>query len=57
VLFRSPGAVSVARSQYEAPEVDGVIFLRGARASRVSPGAQVSVRITAALDYDLIAEP
>jgi ribosomal protein S12 methylthiotransferase len=50
------GAVCIARSQYEAPEVDGVVYLRGVRARRLRPGARVCARITGALDYDLVGE-
>lgn len=46
-------SVRVGRSRRDAPEVDGVVFV-------VGPGAVgkiVSVRVTGALDYDLVGEP
>ena len=43
----------IGRSQCEAPEVDGVVFLPEFDAV---PGDRFDVRITGALDYDLIAE-
>ncbi|HBA85323.1 MAG TPA: 30S ribosomal protein S12 methylthiotransferase RimO [Verrucomicrobia bacterium] len=46
----------VARSQLEAPEVDGVIFLGEKGFAREQPGNRVMARIKGALDYDLIAE-
>lgn len=42
----------IARSQREAPEVDGVIFLPPFDAV---PGDRFAVKITGSLDYDLIA--
>jgi ribosomal protein S12 methylthiotransferase len=50
------GARAVARSRLEAPEVDGLIFLRGATAAQCRPGQFRQARIVAALDYDLVAE-
>ena len=50
------GARSVARSQLEATEVDGVIFLKGRGAARVEPGMLVDAEVVASLDYDLVAE-
>lgn len=47
------GIVSVGRSYRDAPEVDGVTIVRG----EFAPGRIVRARITAALPYDLIAEP
>ncbi len=41
------------RSQYEAPEVDGVITVTG---ENLAIGDYVQVRITAATDYDLMGE-
>jgi ribosomal protein S12 methylthiotransferase len=42
------------RSHREAPEIDGIIRVRGAFAR---PGAQVRARVTSALGPDLVAEP
>lgn len=49
------GARAVGRTQREAPEVDGVVFLRGQQWACTTPGTVVDVRIAEALDYDLIA--
>ncbi|MGE3913255.1 MAG: 30S ribosomal protein S12 methylthiotransferase RimO [Chloroflexota bacterium] len=46
-------AVRVGRSRRDAPEVDGIVFVDGPGAV----GEIVSVRVTAALDYDLVGEP
>ncbi|MFA7257562.1 MAG: 30S ribosomal protein S12 methylthiotransferase RimO [Kiritimatiellales bacterium] len=43
----------VGRTQYEAPEVDGVVFLPDFDAV---PGDRFDVNVTGSLDYDLIAE-
>ena len=42
------------RSYADAPDVDGKVYFKSA--GRVNPGEFVSVRITEALDYDLIGE-
>jgi ribosomal protein S12 methylthiotransferase len=46
-------AVRVGRSRRDAPEVDGVVFVDGPG----SVGEIVQVRVTGALDYDLVGEP
>jgi ribosomal protein S12 methylthiotransferase len=43
--------VVVGRTYREAPEVDGLVFARGA----ATPGARVNVRIDSSSDYDLFA--
>lgn len=45
----------VGRTQAHAPEVDGVVYIEGAKPA-VKPGDFVRVRITRALDYDLIGD-
>ncbi|MCX6996824.1 MAG: 30S ribosomal protein S12 methylthiotransferase RimO [Kiritimatiellaeota bacterium] len=50
------GARAIARSRHEAPEVDGVIYLRGAGAQRLAPGTFLDARIVRGLDYDAVAE-
>jgi ribosomal protein S12 methylthiotransferase len=45
----------IARTPWDAPEIDGNVFLP--YAPNVRPGALIRVRITGAGDYDLIAEP
>jgi ribosomal protein S12 methylthiotransferase len=44
---------TVARSERDAPEVDGVVMVDG----ELAPGAFARVRVTGASDYDLEAEP
>lgn len=51
------GPVAVARSFREAPEIDGVVELRGEAAGVVRPGAWVRVRVTGVAGPDLEAEP
>jgi len=46
-------AVRVGRSRRDAPEVDGIVFVDGPG----MVGEIVPVRVTAALDYDLVSEP
>lgn len=48
--------VYFGRSEADAPDVDGKIFFP-ARKGAYYPGDFVSVRITEALDYDLVGEP
>ena len=48
--------MAVCRSEFESPEVDGEILLRHPHPS-LRVGDMVRVRIVAAEDYDLIAEP
>ena len=45
--------VSVGRSYRDAPEVDGVVIVRG----EFAPGTLLPVRVTGAMPYDLVAEP
>ncbi|MPZ76159.1 MAG: 30S ribosomal protein S12 methylthiotransferase RimO [Deltaproteobacteria bacterium] len=51
---------SMGRTQAHAPEVDGVVYLHTAATSAtmisLRPGELVDVKITGALDYDLIGE-
>jgi ribosomal protein S12 methylthiotransferase len=42
------------RSAADAPEIDGKVFIIGKK--RYEPGSFIEVRITDALDYDLIGE-
>ena len=44
------------RSRLEAPEVDGVVFLRGKATQNLAPGTRLQATIVDALDYDLVAE-
>jgi ribosomal protein S12 methylthiotransferase len=58
ILSDSPvkGAKVLARSKLEAPEVDGVVYLKGRGAEKLAPGEIVQAKVTAALDYDVVAE-
>ena len=49
-------AQPVARSQLEAPEVDGVIYVKGAKAAKLQPGDIIKAEVIDALDYDLVAK-
>ena len=41
------------RSQWDAPEIDGTVFIDGA--TKLKPGDLVQVKIESADDYDLTA--
>ena len=45
---------AIARSPWDAPEIDGNVFIPGA--TDLSPGDMVRVRIVEAEEYDLVAE-
>ena len=47
------GKYVIARSEADAPDIDGRVYLRG----RASTGEFASVRVIGHTDYDLIAEP
>jgi ribosomal protein S12 methylthiotransferase len=49
--------VRVGRSRRDAPEVDGVVFVDGPANGAGAVGDIVQVRVTGALDYDLVGEP
>ncbi len=51
-----PGARLAGRSGGQAPEVDGLTWLRGRKLGRLEPGSIVRARIVDALDYDWVAE-
>jgi len=53
LIDRLEGGTAVARSSGDAPEVDGVVRIRGAK--RLAVGEWAQVRITAAGAYDLEA--
>jgi len=46
--------IFVARSEYDAPEVDGCIYVHSKK--NLEPGEFINVRITDTLEYDLVAE-
>ena len=47
--------VWIGRTQFQAPEIDGITYLGSA--DHVKPGVIVKVVITQSTDYDLVAEP
>jgi ribosomal protein S12 methylthiotransferase len=51
------GVYAIGRTRLQAPDVDGVVYLRGKQLDRLNLGDCLKARITDALDYDLIAEP
>jgi len=48
------GDQAIARSKWDAPEIDGNVFIRGGH--MLNPGDMVEVEITSASDYDLFVE-
>ncbi len=46
---------AIARSQWDAPEIDGQVII--SNAVGIKPGDKVSVTVTASDEYDLFAEP
>jgi ribosomal protein S12 methylthiotransferase len=46
---------AIGRSQWDAPEIDGSVFLNGA--TGLAPGDIVKATVTNADEYDLWAEP
>ena len=49
-----PAGIHYARSAADAPDVDGKIYFSAP--GRIAPGTFVRVKITEALDYDLIGQ-
>jgi len=45
----------LGRSQYDAPEVDGVVYINKSK-NKIFPGDFVKVKITDTLEYDLVGE-
>jgi ribosomal protein S12 methylthiotransferase len=53
-------ATVVGRTMWQADDVDGCTYLRGASGAAAGPavpGSFVRARVTESLDYDLVAEP
>ncbi|MBK2125965.1 30S ribosomal protein S12 methylthiotransferase RimO [Fangia hongkongensis] len=48
--------IAIARTKYDAPEVDGVVIIRNINDTNIVKGLFVKVKITQALDHDLEAE-
>ncbi len=58
VLVDAAGAArAVARSERDAPEIDGRVLVEGPGAARLRAGEFVRVKITGARGYDLVAAP
>lgn len=50
------GAKVIARSKLEAPEVDGVVYIKGRDAAKLQAGDFLEAKIVDALDYDVVAK-
>ena len=55
IVDEANGGEAVARSTWDAPEIDGTVYLDGA--AGLSPGDRLKVRVNAADEYDLWARP
>jgi ribosomal protein S12 methylthiotransferase len=55
LVDRVDGSTAVARSQADAPEIDGVVNVK--KAKGLKPGDFAQIRVTAAGTYDLAGEP
>jgi len=49
------GTQAIGRTQCEASDVDGSIFLKGRQVARIEPGTIVEAVVENSLDYDLVA--
>jgi ribosomal protein S12 methylthiotransferase len=49
------GTKAIGRTRADAPEIDGIVTVKGAKGAR--PGDFLSVKVTAAGDHDLSAQP
>ena len=52
--FDSVAEIYYGRSYADAPDVDGRVYFKSRK--RVAPGSFVEVKITEAMDYDLVGE-
>jgi ribosomal protein S12 methylthiotransferase len=50
------GVYAIGRTRLQAPDVDGVVYLRGKPDDGLNLGDRLRVRVVKALDYDLVAE-
>jgi ribosomal protein S12 methylthiotransferase len=48
------GATAIGRSAADAPEIDGLVRVKGAKGAK--PGDFIRARVTAALEHDLEAK-
>jgi ribosomal protein S12 methylthiotransferase len=55
IVDEASGEEAVARSAWDAPEIDGTVYLVGA--AGLAPGDRLKVRIEEADEYDLWAQP
>lgn len=59
VLIEEPvegEAVFIGRTQYDAPEIDGVVYVNVTPGTVLEPGTFVQVKIVDAMEYDLIGD-
>jgi len=54
VESRSEKGIYTGRTQYDAPEVDGTVFIHSKKS--LAPGQFVDVEITDTLEYDLVGK-
>lgn len=54
LIDEKEGDVYLGRSQYDAPEVDGVVYVKSSRA--LAPGDFVKAKVIDTLEYDLVGE-
>ena len=52
--FDRPSGVYYGRSAYDAPEIDGKVYFHSTR--KIGEGEFVNVKITEAIDYDLLGD-
>jgi ribosomal protein S12 methylthiotransferase len=55
LVDRVEGRAAIARSESDAPEIDGIVRISGSGVTRLAPGEFAEAEITAASDYDLEA--
>jgi ribosomal protein S12 methylthiotransferase len=55
MVDRLDGKRAIARSHWDAPEIDGNVYLEGE--TQLKPGDRLKVEVESADDYDLVARP
>jgi hypothetical protein len=50
------GVKAIGRSRLEAPEVDGVVYLKGTGSNKLQAGDFVKAEVVEGLDYDVVAK-
>jgi ribosomal protein S12 methylthiotransferase len=53
LVDEATGSLAIGRSKADAPEIDGVVQVKGAKDAR--PGSLLKVRVTGATEHDLLA--